>query len=565
MTDYTDTIYLYQQIDGYNPPNQYKLITSASDVEELLTVGDNDYSCKGKYAINGSLASVDIITTKDYNGNTNIRTDYSIVCVQADGIKEFFIGNIVKREILSPTSVRFIFNIDWYTSQFCTAYFYSNKSIVPTAHHFIERRSSTGRFDYIDDGFTPKYRYVKSVKNIKWSSQLSSPTFTNNLFVSSTSWGCLLLIYNDASTNTIHWIGQKFRVIDSPIDPSSIWGAYYLNRLNPSEGIPNEQAFNSSQVLFYGYLPINPDCLDNEWNTDSNNGMYCFNPVTVSDSKFVLSADPRTSKTITVQFTCKSTDMDEFTLRDNDGTTIWNIPKGIDIDWLTFYVYINPDISTPSITFSSVYKNETYSDQFTFTITAKPLTYMLDAESVYYAEQRVYNQEMRSFTNMNQLVSGLRGSVTEGSMMYAFSRNDGARKGLTGGGISAAATIFNYAYTEQYANKNQTDIEDKQAKVSGDTLSFSSNLSVQSLDNMGLWEVKYDDDTIRQITQYHSQFGYQSDGIGKGLALNFSAIQNFEGYIQADITMEGGLRKEVEDYICKMFSYGITFTKFSTS
>lgn len=558
MTD-TDNIFLYQKIDGYNPPNYYKLITSKADVENFLRIGTTDYSCSGKYNIDGSLASVVIDTSKDYSGVTNIRKDYSIICIQANAINEFFIGNIVKREILTNTSVRFLINIDWYTSQFCTAYFYGNSAVTPKASIYMERRSSLGRFDYIDDRFTPKYRVIKNVRNVKWSSDTSS-TFTRNLFVTSETKACLLLIYNDTATNTVHWIGETFRTYMDPVDPFQMWTVYYITRLNTTS-VPTKQEFNSSQVLFYGYIPVDPDCLHHEWYDDVNEGMYCFNPVTVVGTNFSSSADPRGVEIIAIEFNCTSTDMDSFTLRDNDGTIIWDIPKGIGITRVLYDVYFNPNISTPSITFASIDNTSRYNEQLTFSITVKPLTYLMDAESVYYAEQRVYNQEMRSFTNLNQLVSGLRGSVTEGAMMGAFSRSNGLTKAGIGGGASAAATVFNYAYTELYANKRQTEIEDKQSKVQADTLLFSSNLSVLSLDNMGLWEIKYDEDTIQQINNFHSVYGYQSDYVGAGIALNNTDV--FKGYIQADIILDGGLRKEIEDYISKMFSYGITFSSVS--
>ena len=544
---------MYQKIDGYNPPNQYKLITSASDVEELLTVGDNDYSCKGKYAINGSLASVDIITTEDYSGNTNIRTDYSIVCVQADGIKEFFIGNIVKREILSPTSVRFIFNIDWYTSQFCTAYFYSNKSIVPTAHHFIERRSSNGRFTYKDEGFKPR---------IKMSSHSDLKVTIDNtkykLFYSASGDPITyILIYRMTVENATLWIGYNstFSITDKFKNAKEVWDGFCT-----SYGITTNTEFNSKNVVFFGFFPMDYHIIPR----DTIVGDYItFGYVSIYE-KAVQYACPPTKYVGMTLPRMVSKDYDRYEIRDIDGSVLFEYKVGVNYDeavndFKYADAYLNFDVVTPSLTIQL--PNVYYSGAKSFTITAKPVTEFIDTEAVYNAEQRVYNQEMRSFTALNNLVSGLTGSLTEGAMMSAFSRSSGLEKGIIGGGVSAIGTVINYGYTELYANKKQTEIEDRNAKIQADTLLFSSDVSLQASTG-GLWEVKYDSYTITQITNYQSMYGYQSDSIKTNLALNDSTLA---GYIQADITMEGGLRKEVEDYICKMFSYGITFTKFSTS
>lgn len=570
MTDYTDTIYLYQKIDGYNPPNQYKLITRTSDVEELLTVGDNDYSCKGKYAINGSLASVDIITTEDYNGNTNIRTDYSIVCVQADGIKEFFIGNIVKREILSPTSVRFIFNIDWYTSQFCTAYFYASGKVVPTASAYMERRASRGkRFMYLDDGFKPITKRVTITK---------SPLFMGGYIQQ-------LLVYNEPTTNTIHWVIRENvkvtsdNVYNAPISAKKMWMYYQDVHFRSGTASVTPYEFNPKNVLFFGYFPISigyipfydsklsswdesPDLIPSHMGYAWLNYVDSYsNPEDHSNDKFLFASPVVKVEEKTINFgEFTSTDMDEYTLRDVDGTVLFNFPKGVEFKSdMKVDCWVNPDTNTPSITYR--FKDLSNFDTPSFTIVAHEWTYLVDAEQVYNAEQRVYNQEMRSFTNLNQLVSGLRGSVTEGAMMYAFSRNSGPTKGMIGGGVSASATVFNYTYTELYANKRQTEIEDKNAKVQSDTLLWSTKVNCGATVNAGVWCVSYDTDTKSFIDAYHSLYGYVSNYVGNNIALNDTNIMS--GYIQADIILAGGLRKEIEDYISKMFSYGITFSNVS--
>lgn len=568
MTD-TDTIFLYQKIDGYNPPNYYKLITTKADVENFLRISTNDYSCSGKYNIDGSLASVVIDTSKDYSGVTNIRKDYSIICIQANAINEFFIGNIVKREILTGTSVRFLINIDWYTSQFCTAYFYGNGAVTPKASTYMERRASRGkRFRYLDDGFKP---ITKSVTITK------SPLFMDGYIQQ-------LLVYNEPTTNTIHWVIRENvkvtsdNVYNAPISAKKMWMYYQDVHFRSGKYAVTPYEFNPKNVLFFGYFPISIGYIpfyaskSSSWDESSDSFLHMdyawlnyvdsySNPEDHSNDKFLFVSPVVKVEEKTINFgEFTPTDMDEYTLRDVDGTVLFNFPKGVEFKSdMKVDCWVNPDTNTPSITYR--FKDLSNFDTASFTIVAHEWTYLVDAEQVYNAEQRVYNQEMRSFTNLNQLVSGLRGSVTEGAMMYAFSRNSGATKGLMGGGASAAATVFNYAYTEVYANKRQTEIEDKNAKAQSDTLLWSTKVNCGAIVNAGVWCVSYDTDTKSFIDAYHTLYGYVSNYVGNNIALNDTNIMS--GYIQADIILAGGLRKEIEDYISKMFSYGITFSNVS--
>lgn len=549
----TNQISLFRYIDGYNPPNQYILLQSSNDVTTFKNSGSPVATLfEATYNIDGSLAEVTLSSSK----SSGIY-DTTIIMIEDYDTWQFYVGNVVKRTRVSADVVKFLINIDWYTSAFCTAYSMHGDTptdYLPKADHYMERRSKNGRFTYKDEGFKPR-----SIMNKRSDLYVTIDSNKYNLFYTNSGGDITyILIYRMSAENCTLWIGyyDTFSIGDEFKNAKALWEGYCTSR-----GITTNATFNSKNVIFFGVFPMNYHIIPTENVYDSK--YIDFGKVGLYEHAVTTAAPP--TKHVTMKFpTAVSKDYDRYEIRDIDGSVLFEYKVGVNSDEITSdfdYVdsYLNFDIVTPSLTF--VTSNVYYSGSRTFTITAKPVTEFIDTESVYNAEQRVYNQEMRSFTALNNLVSGLTGSLTEGAMMSAFSRSSGTQKGVIGGGVSAIGAGINYAYTELYANKKQTEIEDKNAKMQADTLLFSSDVTFLTSSG-GVWEVKYDDDTISQITKYQSEYGYQSDAIKTDLVLNDST---FDGYIQADITMQGGFRKEVEDYICKMFSYGITFRKISTS
>lgn len=537
-------VWLFSVIGRYNPPNDYLIINTKDKAIALLDKADIAMDFIPSYSISNGVAEIVISHKSDLNA-----LKATVIAVADNNTNEIVIGNVITRKTLNDTACLYTVNIDWYTSTILSCYFYDNENALPVIARGIVRRSTSSKYFFKDEGIKPLHKKV-SITGIKCdyvdSDGQTQTTSLNARFY--------FMVYHENTTNTDHWIART-----GNFDCKQIWEMYQnLMRIGKNKQHP----YDPNTLSFYGYITsgivyLNAEKLDY--------GTYLLNSVVTNgddDNKdFESSYEPLGGSELTLRFNdFISYDYDEVTINDVDGLPLFSFPKGVKIGKTKVIAYVNPDVNTPSITYRFDPGQDSQSwvtDNLSFTIMARPVTSYIDANQVYNAEQRVYNQQMRSLQAVNNLVGGLTSAGTEGALVGGFSRKGNPfKKGGLAMGIGIASALIGYAYQTLYADKEQTKIEDSQALVSADTLLFSSALNTLNL-HFGLYHTKYDDETINNIKLYQSQYGYQSDEH----LINTTVNMFPSGYIQTDIQLKPGLRKEQEDYICKMFSYGVTFNE----
>lgn len=537
-------VYLFSVIGGYNPPNDYLIINSKDKAIALLDKADIAMDFIPSYSISNGVAEIVISHKSDLNA-----LKATVIAVADNNTNDIVIGNVITRKTLNDTACLYTVNIDWYTSTILSCYFYDNENALPVIARGIVRRSTSSKYFFKDEGIKPLHKRV-SITGIKCdyvdSDGQRQTTSLNVRFY--------FMVYHENTTNTDHWIART-----GSFDCKQAWDLYQDEM---RIGKNKRHTYDPNTLSFYGYIVSGIDYLNAE---KLGGGIYLLNSVVTNgdgDNKdFELSYEPFGGKKLTLRFDdFISYDYDEVTINDVDGLPLFSFPKGVKIGKTEVIAYLNPDVNTPSITyrFEPDYDSQSWvADNLSFTIMARPVTSYIDANQVYNAEQRVYNQQMRSLQAINNLVGGLTSASTEGALVGGFSRKGNPfKKGGLAMGIGIASAVIGYAYQTLYADKEQTKIEDSQALVSVDTLLFSSALNTYNL-HFGLYHTKYDDETINNIKLYQSQYGYQSDEH----LINTTVNMFPRGYIQTDIQLKPGLCKEVEDYICKMFSYGVTFNE----
>jgi hypothetical protein len=570
------TCSLYRGIKGYNPPDYYCNIGSKELAEYFIS--NPYYSADCKYVIDASLGKV---TVNAGEQNTDETRTYpfldicdTIVIADKTETTQYYVGKIVQRKLVAKETYEFIFSVDWYSSSALN--FWMNSTIIDEqitseypvlyADNILYRRSSWGRFTYDDEGFVSRTHNIeyKTLK-IYAANELSklSKLFDGTSFYLLTCYACDAA---DSTTSIPFWFmsgpfEDKFPISMTPLN---VINTYNYARTQAGESEINIGTFNPNNVLYFGCfitsMPV--QCFPYSWC-----GVFIKNVTYgVSFQSYVLGKDNKLDYIYRANGNRDSylyhdavspSDMHRYYIADIDGLPLLEYPKNVTTGTRELYhVYFNDDVNSPSLTFVCDSTVGVPSKR-SFSIMARPLTYMRDNYAIYNAEQRIYNQEQRSLAATTNLVNGLTGAASEGAMMNAFSRSGGLSKGMIGGGVATIGAVVNYAYTELYANKEQTRIEDNYAKNQADTLMFSTDIN-QHIQLGGLIHEYYDDDTIKAIDNYHKKFGYKDDTVSEGY-LWFATDNPEEFYIQADVMMSPGLRKEVDQYVQKMFSYGVRF------
>ena len=540
-------VWLFSVIDGYNPPNDYLIIDSKDKAMSLLDKADIAMDFIPSYTITNGLAEI-VLSYKSDPKTLNA----TVIAVADNNTNEIVIGNVITRKPLNDSACMYTVNIDWYTSSLLTQYINFETPVLPVIIRGNERRSITGRYRYSDDGIKPKNKRIEITTYMKVDYSALDDSNGTDVFGPSS-----LLIYHDANTNTDHWLHFDYNY-DSSTGLKNVWLLYCnMQEINSKSA---SRTFNPKNITFFGLLPVSFGIIE-YLAIDKLAHIGLINSVLRNkNNEFMISHEPFGATRTTLRFQkddaeFMSTDAVEYTINDIDGMPIYQFPKGVAIKSTKVAISVNTDINTPSVSFK--FENWVHSDNISFTLTARPLTSYIDTEQVYNAEQRVYNQQMRSLQAVNNLVGGLTSASTEGALVGGFSRKGNPyMKGGLAAGIGIASAVAGYGYQVLYADKEQTKIEDRQARVTADTALFSSSLNVATL-RPGLYITYYDAETISIINDYHALYGYQSDNMIKDKPINAFA----KGYIKADIIMKEGLRKEQEDYICKMFGYGVTFNE----
>ena len=567
---FTYKVRVYGYIEGYNPPNLYKRITSKPDAVAFLDyvdVGEEiaEYDCK--HSCDNNRGEI-ILRYGDYNFRTSV---VNVIEYDGDNMNRVITGTVDTVELISSSEMRITYTIDHYTSSVLTYYITSYEyQLLPTAYTLLCKRASDGERTYLADGISPvnvtlgfhpfSFTYNNSTEQL----------FLNNATSNNTK---KIMAYNDTSTNCLVWlIGANYYT------PSYMW-----TRFKVAFGLKGASDFDPLGVLFYGETNVNWNILHTMSGSVLSDEIRSLSDLTFNDEegdKNLGNARDFNSPVTGVVYepyngnSITPSERERFVIRDCDGAIAFEYQMGVTYPspYTTVGGVFNYDISSPSI---SIPVNEVYTIKGNtnfMTIPCQVRTFVVDNEQVYNAEERVYQQQSRQQQTMDNLVSGITGSVTTGVTMYGFSRglgaDDGGRtprkslnqgtagfKGALGGGVALAGTLATFAYDELYANDKKQSIEDEHQKLKADSLLTSSTVSSYMYNFTGLYTISYDTDTDRDVVHYHRRYGYQTSRVDTDKELN-----TYKGYIQGELVMKPGFNKTVETYICKMFRNGVYFS-----
>lgn len=580
----SDVCYVCKCPEGYCPPDYYPRLYTNGDVTGFYnTLTANPRGGVISNAIDNSIGRVKFKTVESSGDATAIESIYEPEVVLVYSHSKFYIGLADSYKWVSDNVMEVVYTVDWYTSYILTEKRGGNVRPDIIAKTVNYTRLTGGEFNYLDEGFIPKT--VKANK-IATTVRYGSQSTLVSLFTDKDRHR--VLCYREPMTNSTHWlIASMLNNADNDVEPMELWDAYVsrerLIYMSGGSVMPTALKFNPKGVLFWGYLPVTyqlTDYVDVPTPVGSRFAIRRLHdiegrtsdtdpPLTILEGTHTRNGNKLSTIYFDKEGGITSTDWDFFRFIDYDGNVIYEFPRGITKASLNVNVVMNYIETAPYISF---YFNdsELVDGQFSFSIPLRTLSFFVDSEQVYRAEERTYQKQMRNFQSLNELVSGIVGGVNQGAMISAFSRTQtgvgssrggspqpplAVNKGIIGGGIGIAGALTGFAYQTLYANKQAQKIEDKRARMSADTLLMSGSSSVYGMDYIGLYEFKYDSATITAISDYHSKFGYQTNQIGTDVVLN-----NLTGYVQADVIMSKGMRTEVARYVKDMFNYGVTFT-----
>lgn len=589
---------LLRSLGSYSPPDYYLQFDTSAKVDALI--GNLDITCK--HSVENSLGSVIISEQENVNPY-----EYTVVVINDD--TQWYIGLIDNIRKNSANSYRITYTVDWYTS-YCITNCKSNLHAPLVAHRLKYMRKWNGEFTYLDEGITPVR--IKSSKQLLtiWERQLNNPKPNTSpitfITPAKTGW---LMVYRESVTNTTHYIVVTLnQALDLSIGVMEIWQLYCtkLNVWVPGSSLSKDQGgFNPNGVLFWGYLNFNIGVLplaSVPYESTDDYRLYRLNDITtktidfpiIGEVNYFTSSTPREYTTdwfltfdyetdIQSKTSITAKDWDFYRIIDSDGSTIYEFPRGLTYTMPKISIGFNFVETSPYLTVFFV-DTEFVDTQFSFSIPIKQLSFFVDSEQVYRAEERDYQKSMRNLQTTNELVSGIVGGVNQGAMIAAFSRTQTGvgssrggspqpplqiNKGVIGGGIGIVGAFAGFAYNTLYGNKEAQRIEDKRARAKADTLLLSGNYNSYADNYAGLYEIKYDDTTISNIEKYHNTYGYQTNEVGINVTLT-----TLGGYHQGDIMFHqivaapyvfGVPRTEIQRYVKEMLNYGATFIQIGIS
>lgn len=526
-------IQLHSYIEGYNPPEFYKRISSPDEANSFLSSGVV-YNTTGKVSFDNHLGTVNIASNIETEEHIRL-VDCSVITIDDPSYAYVFVGKINSLRKVSEATAVVQFDVDWYTSQIISSYKYSRK--LPTADTVLCRRLTAGEMSYSDEGIPPKN--ITYTKTSDWSIMLGD----------NTKWPYFLLVY--AEGEGIFWFTAHKSQSATHLEIVSASDIFYACMVN-KYGY-DELEFDPRNVLFYGFINTWQVPLKEEWAVGNT---YFGSMTTVVEGSSTGPSSLPNLTTITLNLDNDlpvSTMYERYAFIDMDGTVLYEVPIGVGISKTENIVCsCNFNPSTPSLTFElPSYINGSH----TLTLGFKPLPFVIDSEQVYIAEEKATNTDMRNLQTLNGIVSGLMGSGTQGASAYAFSRSSGAYKAGIATGVSAGGAMAQGAFEYFVTNKAVSSLEQERAKAQADSLAISGGVSPLLQKYGGLYKIEYDTTTKTNIQAYQNRFGYKTSQIDTNKNLN-----TYENYIEADVIITGGLRKEVENYIKQMFSNGVRFT-----
>ena len=590
----SDTCYLYKAIDNYAPPDYYPTFRNQTDVNNFLSYLNTNGVARGgvlNMSIDNYLGRVRFQVKSDHSGGS-IEELYDPAIVYVIQHDRYYIGTVDSLKHISEDVIEVGFTVDWYSSYLITKFKENASYGGVVAKTVMYRRKTGGEFDYLAEGFTPKS--INSVRNSNFQSIVgsgSSKSFfdtTNNAYY---------LCYHDTVKNTDHKILYILKPgVLTPPTPKSIWDTYCSRKgVTQSAGTTDICEFQPSGVMFYGYPTVNLDCLiTTDVYDDTNYTIYCLNKVTTTTYSTTIGGvtytltvfDRSDDLEITADWKIHiigndlvATEYHRLRIIDGSGNTVYEFPMGLGLrgsvspsmTLLTAKSVFAGSPNAPYIQFIITVDLFKRDGTLSFSVPFNELTYFADSYQEYLVRDKVYQNSMRSLQTINELVSGVIGGVNQGAMISAFSRTQtGAGssrggspqpplaidKGLIGGGLAIAGSGAMYAYKTLYANKEVERIEDNYNRCKPDALALAGGTPRYTQSGLaGLYEISYDSDTVTAITGYQSKFGYATNSIGTDVALN-----GLTDYVQAEVILNKGLRKDVEQYIKDMFNYGVTFT-----
>ena len=566
-------------IEGYNPPDYYRTLETNSDINAFCTELEDrallikHVECKNDVFNGRGKCIVPYLDKRQPNSAGVIRI--------LDAGYEL-IGKIESYEFIAEGLLEFTYTIDWYTSIIIMAQW--NQQAFPKAKTVLYRRLTAGEFTYSDEGMVPvKIGMAKT--SLKADVVIGGVTQTLEFFTrnNSSASGIHLpayLYYHSAKDNLDFAIIVRNLYTSSARSPQEIWDAYCAEYSVDSD----YYKFDPNNVIYYGYCPIDPAILtlgrgsntfDNaEWfnlishSTGTIGGIQRFmgqNTMNIKSNEFTI-------KTVSAG-TC--TEYHRLRILSAEGGLVYEVPLGVSFDnGVRVCAYLMGTLNNPTVTIAFSNDADMINNAMTFSIPFIMGEFYSDSYQVYLAEERRYSQEMRHLQAVNELSSGIIGGVNQGAMISAFSRT-GARtgqqaidKGFIGGGMAIAGAIGQYAYTELYANKKLTEIQDTYNRNKPDALLMAGGICRAFIDTASMYVYDYDDDTVDYIQAYQSAFGYQTNKIESDVELN-----HYTGYVQADIMFDRrkyhannrdyyyNYPADIEKYIKDMFNYGVYFTK----
>ena len=577
---YSYDIRLYHKISGYNPPNVYKHLHSSAAVKAFLE-SDNVFESDCLHSCDNNRGRV-VVQDADYVYSATVVAVREHVS-DSDETVRYIIGTVDTVSRVSATEIELTYTIDHYTSAVVSYFEQPQKQTVrmhlpmPTADTLLCKRASDGERTYLADNFTQNSSHLTDV-DFKFG--VTQTACTTSVFTTGRSL-TQFMVYHETVTNTTHWICMSL-TSDYFWNPYSMW-SNYLNACMVSNDKEAGGQYDPKGVLFFGWVNIDIGLIQYVESLDyagikvlvlnyvhrekykEYEGLQ-FYKFTASYERYI---DSEPMYYMIGKGNINPTEYSRYVMYDSDCSVLYEFPVGVHTGvYLATRPVLNTDTTSPSFTFRVPESNAVQ----TFTVTVKPLTFLIDSEQVYKVEERVYQMEMRNQQSIDNLVSGITGALTTGATVYGFSRGLGEDtegghkprstlnqgnagfKGLLGGGVAMAGAIGSFAYDELYANEKYQQIEDNHMRVQPDSVLMSSMINASMCLFAGVKNLSYDDTTKDNIYNYQSRFGYQTNRVDSNLALNV-----YTGYIQGELIMQPGFNKTVENYICKMFRNGVYF------
>lgn len=570
----SDLCYVCKCPEGYCPPDYYPRLYTSNEVNAFYTtLTSNPRGGVISNAIDNSIGRVKFKTIESSGDATAIESIYEPEVVLVYSHNKFYIGLVDSYKWVSENVMEIVYTVDWFTSYILTEKRGGNVRPDLIGKTVLYRRLANGEHIESDEGFKPvKEEWTKLPLTVTIG-QAVQPLFKPDSHSDDIP-SFILLVYHHPNTNTDHWL-----IRDMPFSNGLIPTSYYAKTMwteyCKSINLDSESGnFNPKGVMFYGYSFINYAWFRRycEYHSHDGHTSYSINRSSTADQSFDKVA--LIEDNISIDRTVTPTKYNRLVFRDGDSSVIyeWDYAKTYG-PVLFDKVYCNWNMISPALVFKIKPANG-YTDsgerQFSMSLPFYPLTFFVDSEQVYRAEERTYNNDMRKLQATNELVSGIIGSANQGAMISAFSRTQtgvgssrggspqpplAVNKGLIGGGIGAVGAVAGFAYQSMYASKQTTLIEDAYYRGKADTMLMSGCVPPELNKYMGVYLESYDSFTIDCIEEYQSAFGYLTNKIDTNVVLN-----NLTGYVQADVIMSKGMRTEVARYVKDMFNYGVTFT-----